>query len=628
MLKRSRIVVWLVALAWVTMCASRTHAQAGKADVSGTLSVDGLRPGDRAVAAVIVDIPPGFHSQSHTPTSDSYIPLVVKPESAGSINAGDPVYPPGVDENYPALGKLNVYEGRVVIYVPIETAPDAKPGDAEVNGTITYQICNDEACFMPQRNKPWSIKTKIVPPGTDVKKVSEDLFKAYNYGLGNPATAPPKAAATNPPTSRPSEMTVIGGDEGKNWSVWTAFGAAFVAGLLFNVMPCVLPVLPLKAVGFYEVSQHHRAKAFSYGLVFSLGLIAVFAILAMLVLVLRVVSWGELFSKGWFVWSVVTILVAMAMGTFGFFTTGLPTAIYNFTPRHDTYTGNFLFGGLTAILATPCTAPLLPPLLLWAASRPGYVGVPAVVMVGIGMASPYLILSAFPEVARRFPRVGPGAELFKQMMAWMLLAAATYFAAGRLIDGLEFWWAVVAVVAMASLYLVGRTVQISQAAGALAVSSVLAVAMVGGTAWWTLRVNGGGNATWTPYSTQAFHDAQKTGNPVLVKFTANWCGTCQAIEGSVFADKQVWDDLHAKQVVTLKADFSSDNPQAMELLLQLNPSGGIPLTAVYPPRLQLPRHPRQRLHLPNPARRAKTALPLNRHRNRHRKMREKNLNHR
>jgi thiol:disulfide interchange protein DsbD len=326
-------------------------------------------------------------------------------------------------------------------------------------------------------------------------------------------------------------------------------------------------------------------------------LIAVFALLAVLVLVLKVISWGEVFSRGWFVWTIVAILVVMAVGLFDVFTVRLPVAVYSVTPRHDTYMGNFLFGGLTAILATPCTAPLLPVVLLWAASRPGYVGVPAIVMVGVGMASPYLILSAFPELARRFPRAGAGAELFKQMMGFSLLIAAAFFAGGRLIHGAGFWWFVTAVVAVAALFLLARTVQITKSAGAVALSSMLAVAMVGGSAWWSARVTGLGqggggavaaNATWTPFSTEAFDAARTAGKPVLVKFTANWCATCQVIEGTVFADAGVWDELHKKDVVTLKADFSEENPEAQKLLLSLNPSGGIPLTAVYVPGRQRP----------------------------------------
>jgi thiol:disulfide interchange protein DsbD len=592
-MRQKRFGVWIGL--WVMLLSGLAWGQAGRATYSAALNATALRPGDHAVAAVVLDIMPGYHAQSHHPSNRSFIAMQVKAGDTDAVMFGEPVYPEGRDVTYPGLGVLNVYEGQTVVYVPIDVKADAKPGEVEIGGTVTFQICDDRVCYPPQRNKPWSIKTQVVPAGTEVKPANPDLFAGYHgpAAKAEPATAPTTQAAQA--GSVPPTPIVTGGEDAGFSSTWAAFGAAFVAGLLFNIMPCVLPVLPLKAVGFYEVSQHRRGQSIAFGVVFSLGLIAVFAVLAMLVLVLRVVSWGGLFSHGWFVWTIVAILVAMALGLFGAFTFQLPTAVYNVTPRHDTYLGNFLFGGLTAILATPCTAPLLPALLLWAASRPGYVGVPAFIMVGVGMASPYLVLSAFPEVARRFPRAGAGAELFKQMMAFLLLIAAAYFAAGRLVHGTSFWWVVTAAVAVAALFLLARTVQITKGAGAVAAASVLAVAMVGGTAWWSARVNGLGrpaaasaagptaDATWTPYSTAAFESARSAGNPVLVKFTANWCATCQYIEGTVFTDPAVWDELHRKGVTTLKADFTDDNPEAQTLLLSLNPSGGLPLTAVYFP---------------------------------------------
>src|SRR4029079_11723689 len=134
-----------------------------------------------------------------------------------------------------------------------------------------------------------------------------------------------------------------------------------------------------------------------------------------------------------FVWGIVILLVICAAGMFGTVTLTLPTSLYNVDPRQDTVGGNIVFGAFTAILATPCTAPLLPPLLIWASARPAYIGAPAVMMVGVGMALPYLILSAMPELARKFPRTGPWSELFKQMMGFLMLAAAAYFAGGRLV---------------------------------------------------------------------------------------------------------------------------------------------------------------------------------------------------
>lgn len=578
--------------------------QAEQASLEVLIAQNPLQPGSATTLDVKLTIKPGLHAQSHAPKDANLIKFEVKLDPNDDFTAGEPVYPPGKDETYEALGTLNVYTGTVNVTVPITLKPNAPPGATKLTGSVRYQICDDQVCYMPVRTK-FSVDMTIaagpstapaVGPTSSLAMPSDGVMSATQTSANqsspdssNP-TSPESGADTAASPSAPGNSAMFR-LEGADWSATHAFGIAFLVGLIFNVMPCVLPVLPLKAMGFYEVSQHHRGKCFALGVVFSLGVIALFGVLAVVVLALKVITWGGLFSKAWFVWTIVILLTGMALSMFGAFTFQLPTAAYAFTPRHDTYSGNFLLGGFTAILATPCTAPLLPPLLIWASAQPSWIGVSAMLVVGVGMASPYLVLSAFPQFARKFPRTGPWSELFKQMMGFMLLVAAAYFAGGRLFDGTDFWWLVVAMTAVASIFLIARIVQLSKNALPVAIGAVLAVTMLGGTLWWTLRITGalsGGNASssiraesWQPFTRDAFDTARATGRPVLVKFTANWCATCQVIEGTVFTENRVWDALAAGNVVTLKADLTDENAEAQALLLTLNPAGGIPLTAIF-----------------------------------------------
>ncbi|MGB7159000.1 MAG: protein-disulfide reductase DsbD domain-containing protein [Tepidisphaeraceae bacterium] len=550
-----------IALAVLFVTTSARAAKPTVPPVTASIDPPTLKHGQSATITVTAQIPQGFHTQSHTPSNENFIAYVVTMDPASGFEFSEPMYPKGEDHTYPALGTLNVYEGKVEVKVPVKVKPDAPAGPVTLGGKVRLQMCDDKMCFSP-----------MTPKFTIAATVE-----------GTPTTVPATAIPTTTPAAASFESEPAESEDKEGFTVWGAFGVALMAGLLFNVMPCVLPVLPLKAAAFYRAAEHHRSRSVMLGFAFSLGIIAVFALLAVLVLVLRVISWGSLFSNPWFVWPLVALLVACALGMFGAINVTLPTALYGVDPRQDTFGGNVVFGAFTAILATPCTAPLLPPLLIWASAQPSYVGVPAMLMVGVGMALPYLILSAFPEAARKFPQTGPWAELFKQMMGFMLLAAAAYFAGGRLIHGAAFWWLVVVVIAVATLYLMARTVQLTDHARPVGISSALAVAMLGGAIWWTVGVTARGPGEFEPYSDIAFQQLRDSGKPVLVKFTANWCATCQVIEGTVFRDKAVWDELKARQFATLKVDLTDDGAPGNDLLLKLNPAGGIPLTAIFTP---------------------------------------------
>jgi thiol:disulfide interchange protein len=324
--------------------------------------------------------------------------------------------------------------------------------------------------------------------------------------------------------------------------------------------------------------------------VFSLGLVASFAVLGLLVVALHAFRWGELFGNTWFLLGLVVILVFMALSMFGAFTVNLPTTVYRFTPRHDTYTGNFLFGILTAALSTPCTFGMFFGLLAWALAQPVVVGVLLMVMVGIGMAFPYLLLSAFPELARRFPRTGPWADTIKQMMGFLLLGAAAYFAGpfiNRALGDGKFWWVIFAIVAAAAAFLVWRTFRFSPGVAARTAAVVVAIVMIV-PSFGFVRLMTVKPYQWQPYTPQTLAAAQRSGKTVLVDFTADWCGNCHALEAFVLNTRRVVKTVGDHQVIMLKADVTDDDAPGRPLLNELNPVGAIPLTAIYGPGVTEP----------------------------------------
>lgn len=581
---------WIASLLAFGM-ASLAAAAPPKATVEAKLNWDALHPGQQAVVAVVVQIPQGYHAQSATPSDPNFKPFTIAPEGTTAARMLAPVYPTGQDQEYPDLGKLNVYTGQVIVYVPLLVANDAPVGTLDLSGKVHLQMCDDHVCF-PPATISYSMEAKVVPASEVVAPANGELFKGFDprvfaTSAGSGSNAPPVSPAAAAPGA---EIQFFGWKfHLGNGQYALAFAVAFVVGIIFNLMPCVLPVVPLKALGFYEASQHNRARCLLLGVIFSLGLLAAFAVLAVLVIVQQK-AWGELFAQGWFVWSIVAVLVVMAAGQLGAFSVVLPTSVYSFVPSHSSLLGNFLFGGFTAILSTPCTAPMFVGILVWAGQQPSWVGIATVMIVGLGMAAPYLLLAAFPELARKLPRAGAWSELLKQFMAFLLLAVAAYFAAGRLIAGNGYLWAVFGVVAAGGIFLIGRTAMLSRTPRAIGIASAVALALAGGVLWFTLKLTGTGHELipWQPYTAQTFASAARDGQVVMLEFTANWCANCKELESRVFTDPKAADAIRRLGVIPIRADLTTDSAAGWPKLQTINASGGIPLTVIYSPKLNEP----------------------------------------
>jgi len=205
---------------------------------------------------------------------------------------------------------------------------------------------------------------------------------------------------------------------------------ACVAGFLMNFTPCVLPVIPIKILSIQAHAGNPR-KCMILGIFFSLGIIAVFALLGLFIAGVvggtQKVGWGGLFQNWWFSALIGGIIGVMALGMLGLFNTNLPQFVYLFNPQGESALGNFLLGGFTAVLSTPCTGPLFGATLAWLLAQSPWIGLLTFICMGVGMALPYLILTSNPRWVDRMPRGGPGSELLKQVMALLMLAVAAYF---------------------------------------------------------------------------------------------------------------------------------------------------------------------------------------------------------
>lgn len=578
----------LLVILSIVLLASSAWAQMGppeNATVSAALNKTSLVAGESAVLAVVIEIPSGYYTNSSKPLSEDFIPTSISLESSPHFTASPPVYPTGEVSEVPFLGMMSKYRGRVVVYVPMQIAATAPP-TLEIRGTLTTQICDERGtCYMPT-DQSFAITANVLPAGSGAAPANAELFAGFD------ASAPPAPTTPDPaPADTGAQFSdTILGLKFSITGLYSAIAIGFTAGFLLNLMPCVLPVLPLKAMGFYEAAGHRRGRTLAFGVFFMLGTVALFSILGLLIVFSQAIfgeqaSWGQQFSSPIFMWAISLLLLGLGVTLLAGYSLNLPGSFYGINFRHDTLSGNFLWGGFTGILSTPCTAPLLPMLIGWAILQPKLTGMVGMVSVGAGMGFPYLVLSAFPGLARGMPRTGPLGEVVKQMMGFLLLGSAAFFAGSRLFSGDGNLWLVAAVGVWAGLFLVARSVQLFKTSGAMMASTAAAALIAGVPIYIAMPSATPGQSTnggfaWVDYSPEAFDSARANGQTVLVKFTANWCANCKVVERVVFSDPRTIDALRDNGIVAMKLDVDK---AGWDLHRSIAPGKGIPLTAIYTP---------------------------------------------
>ncbi len=584
----------LVLLAWAAPAMAQL---APPVEVRGVWSGEIARPGDQRVLAVVLDMAPGWHvNPDAARTAPSLIPTTVEVTAHGqvvTVGAAQFPEPQQVIVPYPEPDSLvAAYEHRAVIYVPVAIATGAQPGPAAVTARVVYQACNDQMC-MPPKTVTLETPLEIVSAGmaVDAPSPEPELFAGFDWSsfaklmAGDGAPSAPVGPVRFDVFDWRFEIDPSGA------GFWLLLAVAAVGGALLNFTPCVLPVIPIKIMSLSRAAGN-RARCLLLGATMALGVVAFW--LAIGVAIIAVSGFGainQLFQETWFTIGVGAIIALMGMGMFGLFTVGLPQWVYQVSPRHDTLTGSFGFGIMTAVLSTPCTAPFMGSAAAWAATRDASTALATFAAIGGGMAAPYLVLSAFPILVERMPRTGPASELIKQTMGLLMLAAAAYFIGVGIssltaADGEStnlYWWPVMAFIALAACWVIYRTWQITGSIGrrlawtAVGSATILAAGMGG------VRLTDDGPIDWVTYTPDAFARELASGNVVVMDFTAEWCLNCKALEHGVLYREPVVELFEDRRVVPMKVDITSSDNVAGTQMLQEVGRVAIPLLVVFAP---------------------------------------------
>jgi len=386
--------------------------------------------------------------------------------------------------------------------------------------------------------------------------------------------------------------------------LWRMLLYAFIGGLILNIMPCVLPVIALKILGFINHGQHEPGRVRMLGLVYAAGVLVSFLALAAGVIGVKAAGhhagWGMQFGSPVFIVVLTTLVMLVALNLFGVFEVtlgGRTLSAAGQLASKQGAPGAFFNGLLATALATPCTAPFLAPALGFAFAQSPALILLIFLFVGLGLAAPYVVLSWNPAWLKFLPKPGAWMEKFKIAMGFpMLLTAVWLFNLAEDDYGKNVLWLGVFLVVVAfAAWIFGAFVQRARAGKGVAIVISL-ILLIGGYVyaledqlhWRTPMVvadtgslaESPNGIAWQRWSPQAVAQAQSEGRPILVDFTADWCLTCQVNKKIAIEIPSVRQKLKDVNAVALIGDYTHF-PDNITVELNRYNRAGVPLVLVY-----------------------------------------------
>ena len=389
---------------------------------------------------------------------------------------------------------------------------------------------------------------------------------------------------------RPAAGGVVG-------SLVLAIVLAFAGGIILNLMPCVFPILSMKAIALTSHGEN-RPEARRNALAFVAGVVASFLLLAGALIAARAggaaIGWGFQLQSPIVVALLVLIMFAAALNLSGLYEIG--TSIQGLgsgLARWAGPVGSLFTGALAVVVAAPCTAPFMGPALGYALTQPAVVGLTVFVALGLGFAAPFTLLSFSPGLIHRLPPPGPWMETMRKTLAFPLYASAAWllWVLAHLTGPDGLGRPLTALVLIAAAAWVFGLAQRRKAAGGrswslLAVAALVAVLGIGLVASGSYPPGSRQSTTSetslpsAPFSPQNLAALRAQGRPVLVNFTAAWCVTCQVNERLTFSSPSVAEALRRSGGAYLIADWTSRNATIADALAAQG-RVGVPLYLLY-----------------------------------------------
>jgi thiol:disulfide interchange protein/DsbC/DsbD-like thiol-disulfide interchange protein len=511
------------------------------------------------IAAAVAALPKLTNAEAHIATGS---PGRLSVELANATSIRNPYFFPFSRDALNHAAPQSPRVGPRGLSFDLQPGVDDNLGRAALAGVIAYEVQSGGA--WTRRSFEVNAQPGQPLPGTDANAaaVTDDFVGGAPEQIGG-------ASGEAPPLPAPSGTLLA------------ALAFAFLGGLILNVMPCVLPVLSIKALSF--AGGAHAGEARRHGVIYLIGVMATFLALAGVLIALRgageSAGWGFQFQAPWVTGGLGLLFFAIGLNLLGVFEIGgNAQGIGAGLASRGGDIGAFFTGALAVVAATPCTAPFMAFAVGYAVTQPPLATLAVFAGLGLGFAAPLVALSFMPALQRRIPKPGPWMERVKNVLAFPMFAAAVWLA----------WVFAEQTGAIGALALLSLALAFSFAVYVARwgrVWLVVGVAVLALTAAFAWRPLAGHEAVevlaaeeWSPERVEAL---RAEGTPVFVNFTAAWCVTCKVNEGVAFTPR-IATEFAERGITYLKADWTNRDDVIAAALAE-HGRAGVPLYLYYPP---------------------------------------------
>jgi len=555
-------------------------------NISGPVHI----PSQKGYAVIAVQLPDEFYTYANPKGPGIGMAIEVK-SADGSHFTVSARYPEG--EKYFAPGDKDhvfIYKGGVRIPVLLQRDKQGGNLPSSLKLDVSMLICDDSICLPVKREVLLQLDS-----GFDLHRkagfAALGEFAALKEAVHQPL--PPVQSGLIQPGATGGEAfmelaeldfePLYKGSSMSGFLEAVIFG--LIAGFILNFMPCVLPVVSLKIMSFVQNAGQDRKVIILQGLLFSSGIILSFFILAALA-AYGGYSWGGLFQNQGFIVFMAAFIFALALSLFGVFSI-TPPAVAGViaAKKRGIYSDAFVKGIVATLLATPCSGPFLGGTLAWTFNQPPSVIFMVFISIGIGMASPYIVMSFKPELIKIIPKPGNWMIFFETFMGFLLILTVVYLLG--ILDNYHRTASILFFVFIAmGLWIFGRYGSFEKK-GLQKIAAFALFLAISGSGYFIsfkyLYLPGDADAgVYRSFSSELLLENRDQGIVSVVVFTADWCPNCRLVEKMTLEKSSVKKAFAHERVSVMIADITSSGSEGEKLMLMLG-SRAIPFLAVFPP---------------------------------------------